>query len=273
MDQTQFIQDLLARISPIHLLEAVLVLLVAWAAIRLLGYLLNRLSSRFNRYRLHFSRLFPILRLVVWAFAIGVIIFSIFRPQQNAVLALSASLGIAIGLAAQDAIKNWLAGLFMLFNRPYQLGDMVHAAGYYGEVIGIDMSVTRLRTFDDNVVVLPNGEILKQAIANANDGELFQMVVVQLDLPATVDVTQMREIAWEAAAASPYSYLKRPVSVTVSDRFDHTFLTRFKVKVYVIDVRLEPLLQSDIIERIKHESIRRGLLSEQMIQGLLHTGN
>jgi len=273
MNEMQFLKDLVELISPQRLLESALVVLLAWAMVRLLKMLLAHLEKRFNLYRLYFSRLFPVLRLAIWLFAFSVIVFSILRPPQNAIFALFASLGLAVGLAAQDALKNWLAGLFMLFNRPYQIGDMVHAAGYYGEVIGIDMSVTRLRTFEDNVVVLPNGEMLKQAVANANNGALTEMVVVEFDLPATVDVTLVREIAWEAAVASPYSYLKKPIAIVVEDRFERTFLTRFRVKVYVVDVRLEPLLASDIIERIKREVVRRGMLSEQLVLGILHTSN
>lgn len=270
MNDIQFLKDLLGLISPLRLLETVLVLLVAWLTVRTLKFLLSQLEKRFNRYRLYFSRLFPILRLTIWTFAFGLIIVSILQPRENAVLALLTSLGIAIGLASQDALKNWMAGLFMLFTRPYQVGDMVHAGGYYGEVIGIDMAMTRLRTFDDDIVVLPNGEMMKQVIANSNSGDLFQMVVVKFDLPASVNVTMIREIAWEAAISSPYSYLKKPVTITVEDRFDRTFLTRFRVKVYVMDVRLEPLLASDIIERVKRECVRRGVMNEQIALGLLH---
>jgi small-conductance mechanosensitive channel len=270
MNQTQVIQDLLQLISPLRLWETLLVLLTAWAMSHLLKYLLTRLATRFNRYRLAISRLFPLLRLAIWLFAVGIIVLRIFHPQQNAIIALVASLGIALGLAAQDSLKNWLAGLFMLYNRPYRVGDMVHIAGYYGEVIGIDMTVTRLRTFDDNVIVLPNGEVLKQPVANGNDGDLFQMVVIPFDLPATADTAQVRDVAWEAAISSPYSYLKKPVTITVADRFDRTFLTRFTVKVYVLDVRLEPRLASDIMERIKRECLHRGLLDERMVYGLSH---
>lgn len=273
MEQVNALKELLNLLSPVRLLEAALILAFAWLTIQLLRLFLERLGRRFNRYRLHFARLFPILRLLLWSLAIGIVVLGIFRPSENMVFALSASIGIALGLAAQDALKNWLAGIFMMFNRPYHLGDMVHAAGHYGEVIGIDMTVTRLRTFDDNVVTIPNAEILRQAVANANAGALTEMVVVQFDLPATVDVTMVRDIAWEAAVSCPYTYLKRPIAIVVEDRFERTFLTRFKIKVYVVDVRLERLLASDIVERVKREVVACDLLSEQMVLGILHTSN
>jgi hypothetical protein len=54
---------------------------------------------------------------------------------------------------------------------------------------------------------------------------------------------------WFLAIASPYTFLKNPISVTVESRYDYDFLLRLVIKAYVVDVRLEHLLASDITER------------------------
>lgn len=270
MEQATLLTELMELLSPQRLLQALLVIVAAVATVFVLKLLMQRLEQRFYRYRFYFARIFPLVRLAIWFLALSTVIVGILQPTQNMLLAISASLGIALGLAAQDILKNWLAGLVMLFTRPYQMGDIVQVAGHYGEIIAIDMVATRLRTFDDSVVTIPNGEVMKQAVANANRGELTEMVVVRFDLPATVDVAAVREIAWEAAVCSPYTYLKKPVTIVVEDRFEHTFLTRFQVKAYVVDVRLERMLASDVIERVKRELVRRHLLSEQLVIGILH---
>jgi small-conductance mechanosensitive channel len=95
------------------------------------------------------------------------------------------------------------------------------------------------------------------------------MVVIEFTLPASVDVKQVKELAAEAAAASPYVYLKKPIIVVVADQFDRTFLTRFSIKCYVLDVRLERLLASDVMERLKEEIVAQGILSEDIVLGLL----
>lgn len=270
MEQATLITELLELFSPQRLIQMLLVIIATASLVFVLKHLMQSLERRFYRYRFYFLRLFPFIRLLIWLLALSAVVIGILRPTQNMLLALSASFGIAFGLAAQDILKNWLAGLVMLFSRPYQIGDIVQVAGHYGEIIDIDMVVTRMRTFDDNVVTIPNGEVMKQAVANANHGELTEMVVVHFDLPATVDVAAVREIAWEAAICSPYTYLKKPVTIVVEDRFEHTFLTHFQIKVYVVDVRLERLLASDIIERLKRELVQRDLLSEQLVIGILH---
>ena len=91
---------------------------------------------------------------------------------------------------------------------------------------------------------------------------------IEFRLPASVDVKQVKDLATEAAAASPYVYLKKPIVVVVADEFDRTFLTKFSIKCYVLDVRLERLLASDVLERLKEEIVARGILSEEIVLGL-----
>jgi len=79
--------------------------------------------------------------------------------------------------------------------------------------------------------------------------------------------------AWEAVPSSPYVYLKKPVLVLVEDTFNRTFLTRFAVKAYVLDVRLERVFASDVQERIKKVLLDRGLLAPDLVIGALTPGD
>jgi hypothetical protein len=94
------------------------------------------------------------------------------------------------------------------------------------------------------------------------------MVVVEFHLPANVDVQLVKELAREAAACSPYVFLKKPIAVMIDDRFDRTFLTRLKIKAYVLDIRLERLLASDISERLKCELLKHGIMTEALVRGV-----
>ncbi len=252
--------------------ESLLVIALVIGLLWLLQLASQRLSERLNRYRLQINRLYPVIRLTVWTLAIAYILLGVFKPPTNVILAVLASAGIALGLGAQDIIRNVFAGIVMVFNRPFHIGDMVNISGHYGEVIHIDLASTRLQTFDDNVISVPNAEVLKQAVVNSNAGQLTEMIVVSFDLPASVDVAGVKALLWEATASSPYTYLKKPISVVVSDRFERTFLTRFTIKVYVVDVRLERVLASDITERVKFALSERGLISEEWVLAVAGAG-
>ena len=243
------IAELVDLLSLSQLLEVAIVVALAWLLLRILHLGLQQLIQRFPRYRLQMGQLFPVIRIFIWFLVIAYIIFGIIKPPQTVVFAVLGSLGLAIGLAAQGGVRNLLAGVMMIFNPPFRVGDMVHFGGHYGEVTRLDLSVTWLRTLDDNVVMVPNSAVLENAVSNANSGELSEMVVINIDLPRDVPVHEVRSLAREAALASPYTYLKKPVSVTVESRYDYGFLLRMVIKAYVVDVRLERLLASDITER------------------------
>ena len=246
-------------LSVSRLLQIAIIVVLTWIFLRIIHLGLQQLILRFPRYRLQMGQMFPVIRIVIWSLCIIYIVFGVIQPPQAIVFAVLGSLGLAIGLAAQGGVGNLLAGVMMIFNPPFRVGDMVHFGGYYGEVIRLDLSVTMLRTFDDSVVMVPNSAVLNKAVANANSGELSEMVMVNFDLPQTVAIHEVRALALEAAIASPYSYLKKPVSVVVESRYDFGFLLTLVIKVYVVDVRLERVLSSDITERFVEALQLRGI--------------
>jgi small-conductance mechanosensitive channel len=233
---------------------------VAFLFVKLAAQLLERLAERSATRRLFFKKLIPIVRLLVWAVAIYYIVASIFDVSRENLLAASAAAGIAIGFAAQDVLKNIFGGILIVFDQPFQVGDKVSVGGTYGEVASIGLRSTRLVTPDDNLVSVPNSQVVESQVANANAGALDCQVVVDLYLPGWIDVMQAKAIAYNAAATSKYVYLEKPIVVNVRDEFKETFLTHLKVKAYVIDTRYEFALASDITETAKTEFLRHGLM-------------
>lgn len=247
--QEETIAQLTELLSVSRLLQVAFVVMLTWMLLHIIRFGLQHLIQRFPRYRLQMGQVFPVIRIIIWFLCIVYIIFGIIQPPQAIVFAVLGSLGLAVGLAAQGGVRNLLAGVMMIFNPPFRVGDMVKFGGYYGEVIRLDLSVTMLRTHDDHVVMVPNSAVLENAVANANNGELFAMVVVNVDLPQTIPVKVARRLAMESAIASPYTYLKKPISVMMESRYDYGFLMRIVIKAYVIDVRHERMLSSDLTER------------------------
>jgi len=249
---------------------SVLVLAVFNLAIRTLVWLLDQLAERNASRRLFFKRLVPIVRIVLWIFAAYLIVRVIFRVDYQGLVAAAAAIGVAVGFAAQDLLKNLFGGLILVFDQPFQVGDKITVGGTYGEVVSIGLRSTRLVTSDDNLVSVPNAEVVDQQVHNANAGQLHCQVVTDLYLPGWADEVEARRIAFDAAASSKYVYLNKPIVVLVSDVFKETFLTQVRVKAYVLDPRLELLFKSDVTERARVGFRAAGLLKpEHMLQELV----
>lgn len=238
-----------------------LVLFATWLVIRYLTKALDFLGSRSSQARFVVRLAQPLARIALW---FGALLFSGFllAPTAETFWVGLGSVAIAIGLGAQDLIKNLLGGLVILADRPFQLGDRVKVGDAYGEIDHIGLHSIRLTTPDDTRVTIPNSEVVSTLVFNANSGVPDCQVVTDLFLPPTTDPNLAVQIGYEAAHTSPYLLVRKPVVVLIGDVFDQRPYLRLRIKAYVYDHRFEPRMQSDITERAKTEFLRLGLLDD-----------
>lgn len=244
------------------LLTVALLLVVTPVVIWLYARGVRWLADQYPRVRLGLLISVPVIRLTAWLTVIVVIIFAVLSPPQEVLLAVGASAALAIGLALQDVLKSVLAGIVMLFQRPFAVGDMVELDGHYGEVVGTGLVSVQLRTFNDSIVTLLNSKVFAEASLNSNTARLQELVPVELTVFGLVDSVQIRAICEEVLACSPYVTLERPITVMVADAGEYrTMATRFVLKGYVSDVRCEKLMATDVLLRA-HRALRAsGLLT------------
>ncbi|PSQ08386.1 mechanosensitive ion channel protein [Halobacteriales archaeon QS_6_71_20] len=103
--------------------------------------------------------------VVVLAVSIGFMAAG-FPRFLTAVATLGGALALALGFAAQDLIGNFVAGVFIIKDRPFEVGDWIEWDDNAGRVEDIDLRVSRVRTFDNERVTVPNGDLANNAITN-----------------------------------------------------------------------------------------------------------
>lgn len=253
-------------ITPGKIIWTLIFLFIGYIIIRLLSGLLNRLGERSTKYRIAIKRLVPIVKIIGWIFIIFIIIQGIVKPPMAMVLGFFTSVGVAVGFAAQDLLKNVFGGLMILFDRPFQIGDKIEVGESYGEVIKIGLRSTRIVTADDSEVSVPNGEMMNSSISNSNSGQTNCQVVAEIYLPLDIDTQKARKIAMEAALVSKYIYLNKPVSVIfVNEMHERKSLLKMRLKAYVSDIRFEFVFKSDMTEIVLKELIKEGLLKPGLV--------
>lgn len=249
MDNNVF-QQFIDLFSYTTLLSIGAILVSTWILLYGIRWSINTLVNYNPKYRIQLSQTYPVLRIILWLIAILYIVIGVIQPPQSVIYASLGSLGLAFGLAAQDAIRNLVAGIMMAVSPRFKIGDMIRVGEHYGEVISLDLSTTKLHTFDDNVITVPNADILKMPISNANNGELNELVAIELHLPVSIPIAQLKSVALNAAKCSHYVYLKKPITATVFPVFARDFYYHLTVKAYVLDVRFEKTMATDVAERI-----------------------
>ncbi len=239
----------------------IIILVVIFFVNKYLTLILDNLSEKATNYRLFIKRLAPISRIVIWSFAIYIIIAGVIAPPFETIVAIGASVGIAVGFASQDILKNIFGGIIIILDRPFQVGDKIEVGQHYGEVLNIGLRSCRVVTPDDSVVSIPNAELMNTAVSNSNSSELDCQVVAEIYLPATVDIQKVKQIAFKAVYASSYTFLNKPVDVIVLNEMENKhFLYKLRVKAYVVDIRFEFFFMSDLTEMIVDECNKLGMI-------------
>jgi small conductance mechanosensitive channel len=100
--------------------------------------------------------------------AIGVLLILAIYTQGafGWILASFSVVGIVIGLSLQDILKNFVAGMWVLVERPFRIGDSIEVTGYSGTVEDISFRTTQLRTDDGREVIVPNGTFITSPVVN-----------------------------------------------------------------------------------------------------------
>ena len=245
--------------TPTNIIVVLLTFLIVWLLLRYLAIFFNAISNWQPRARFLIKVVEPVIRIFLWFAAFLFAVWDL-SPSPNAFLAALGSAALAIGLGAQDLIKNLIGGLVILGDRPYQLGDRVRMGEAYGEIDHIGLRSTKLTTPDDTRVTIPNADILTSKAFNANSGVPDCQVVTDVYLPPDTDPSLAWEIGHQAALTSPFAYLAKPITVLLIDSYTESPFLTLRVKAYVFDHRYEPKMQSDIVKRCKREFLGRGLL-------------
>lgn len=151
-------------------IRAVIILLLAWLALRVARLVIRRgvarlLSSRRATDREFATRLRTLTslaesatRLIVWILA-GLTILAVFGVPIGPLLASAGVAGLAVGLGAQTLIRDIIGGIFIVLEDQFHVGDVITVNAISGQVESLTLRYTALRTLDGAYVVIPNGEI------------------------------------------------------------------------------------------------------------------
>ena len=170
------------------LLDLTLAGISVWLAYRAIDALCTRLEAITSKTETKADdHLVPLVRITLRVGAVIVAVLLIAESHGYSVTTLVAGLGLgglAIALAAQDTLANLLGSLAIVADRPFQVGDWVLVDGYEGTVERVGLRSTRVRTFYDSVVSVPNSKVMNSIVDNMgqrNYRRLKHMLALRYD--------------------------------------------------------------------------------------------
>ena len=246
--------DIIKFIDPDAIPYGLVVIVSALVLNRIIASSLDALGERLTERRLQLKNIAAVSHFVVIVLATAAVVGAVFRLSEQALLTIGGTAAVAIGFAFKDLLASLMAGIILLFDRPFQVGDRVEFAGQYGEVLEIGLRTVRIATLDDNLISIPNNRFLSDVVSSANAGALDQMCVFRFWIGCNEDFDRAKGIVYEACAASRYVYLEKPITVSVREGPVPDGAERFAIqitaKAYVLDGRYETAFGTDVTERV-----------------------
>ena len=143
---------------------------------------------------------------------------------------------LAVGFASQTSVSNLISGLFVVLERAVEVGDVITVDGVTGEVLSIDLLSTKLRTFDNLYVRVPNETMVKTKITNLNRFPL-RRVDLNVGVAYKEDLGEVVELLKEVAYKNKLC-LDEPEPVFIAQGFgdssvDHQFSVWAKTENYL----------------------------------------
>ena len=131
------------------------------------------------------------------------------------IVALLGSAGVAIGLAIQGSLSNFVGGVLILLLKPFKVGDyIVDSNGKEGFVSEIQIIYTKLQTVDNKVVILPNGNLANNAITNVT-AEKTRRLDLSVSISYRSDIETTKEVLMELLEESEYTLKDQVMRVVV----------------------------------------------------------
>ncbi|MFO7925231.1 mechanosensitive ion channel family protein [Natronomonas sp.] len=206
--------------------------------------------------------------LIGFAVSMTVIVTTVFAIAIAAtiagfgtVLAAFATLGgaitLAVGFAAQDLLANFVAGVFIIQDKPFAVGDWIEWDGKDGVVREIQMRVTKLDTFDNELVTVPNSDLANAAVVNnvANDR---RRVSVGFGIGYDDDIDQARNAIVEEGARIDGALADPEPTAPVTDLGDSAVVLSGRIWIDPSE-RSYAVIRSQFVEAVKERFDAEGI--------------
>lgn len=141
-----------------------------------------------------------------------------------------AAAAFGIGFALKDLIMNFLAGIMILINRPFSIGDFIKIGGTLGKIVEIQTRNTILQSIDGTKVIVPNGELFTSQVVNMTSNP-FRRIEVEVGVDYRSDLDNALKVCMQTVRNTHGVLLEPKPAVLVSEWSDYEIV--IKVRAWV----------------------------------------
>jgi small-conductance mechanosensitive channel len=171
--------------------------------------------------------------------------------------------GVAIGFAAKDTLSNLIAGVLLIIDRPFEVGDRIEVwsapagSSTWGDVIDIGLRATKIKTTDNIVIIIPNNEIMLRDIINYTIISEKIRVRINIGIAYDADLQTAKSIILRVAQATEWVADDPPPKVVVRNFGESS--VDLQLRVWIHDARQRMNTISYITDQVKESFDQEGI--------------
>jgi len=171
--------------------------------------------------------------------------------------------GIAIGFAAKDTLSNLIAGVLLIIDRPFEIGDRIEIwsapaeSATWGDVIDIGLRATKIKTTDHIIIIIPNNEIMKRDIVNYTSLSTKIRVRINVGVAYDADIEKAKDLIKSVASEAAW-ISKEPLPKVVVRNFGESSVD-LQLRVWIDNARKRMDTISYITDNIKAAFDKNGI--------------
>ena len=163
--------------------------------------------------------------------------------------------GVAIGFAAKDTLSNLIAGILLIIDRPFEVGDRIEVwsapagSATWGDVIDIGLRATKIKTTDNIIIIIPNNEIMLRDIINYTIISEKIRVRINIGIAYDADLLKAKKVILQVAQATEWVADDPPPKVVVRNFGESS--VDLQLRVWIQDARRRMDTISEITDKVK----------------------
>lgn len=195
----------------------------------------------------HVSSILALVRLVIVIAGVLLAVAASGISIDKFTVVLGA-LSVGIGLGMQNIVSNFVSGIILIFERPFQIGDYVELADKKGRIRDIGIRASRMITSQGSEVIIPNGDLLSNRLVNWTSSDTYLKTELTLKVSAETDLNTIQNIITHEVDQLDGALKNRPPEIVVTAIGADA--VELKVVVWISSIYTEVSLKSQLLQRL-----------------------
>jgi small-conductance mechanosensitive channel len=236
-----------------RIILVVLIAAVGFILLKILSSLVDRMTRKVlsQQYNMLVRKAIQYLGAVILLF----IVLSLLGVNINALLGAAGIVGIAVGFASQTSMSNLISGLFLISEKPFEIGDVIKVGEHSGVILSIDLLSLKIKTFDNQYIRIPNSLLLSTELTNVTRFPIRRLDI-KLMVGYRTNINRLKQVLLEIAGSNPYC-LDEPEPLIVFAEFRESGIEFLFGVWFYRDHYLD--LKNSIMQQIKERFEAEGI--------------